>query len=58
LKSLSASEKAQIFAELKAGIDYPYFKLSGKNNLRYRERSFANKGSKAYRVFEEKSRGK
>jgi hypothetical protein len=58
LKSLLPSEKAQIIAELKAGVDNPYFKLSGKNNLRYKDRSYANKGSKAYRVFEEKGHRK
>jgi uncharacterized protein YfkK (UPF0435 family) len=56
LKHLSPAEKQKIVDELKRGIDNPYFKLSGKNSLRYKDKAYAKRGSKRYGVFEKATR--
>jgi hypothetical protein len=41
---------------LKSRIDHPFYSLSGKNNLRYKDKAFAKRGSKRYKAFEEKGK--
>jgi hypothetical protein len=56
LKHLSVDERKAIIAELKAGLPNPYYQLAGNDSLRYIDKSSAKRGSRKYRVFEQKSR--